>query len=45
MKRLILAFTALAALAACETVSGAGRDLESAGRAIQTESAEAQSNM
>ncbi|MGC9418919.1 MAG: entericidin A/B family lipoprotein [Rhodovulum sp.] len=33
---------ALTALAACETVEGAGRDLEKAGEAIETEAQEAQ---
>ena len=36
---------ALFALAACETIQGAGRDMQNAGRAIQTEAAQAQSNL
>lgn len=38
----LLALYALLALAACETVEGAGRDLQSAGSAITTEAKEAQ---
>jgi predicted small secreted protein len=34
MKQTILALLALAALAACNTMSGMGRDIESAGEAI-----------
>ncbi|MDF3855345.1 entericidin A/B family lipoprotein [Paracoccus sp. P2] len=36
---------ALLALAACQTVQGAGRDLQSAGQAISRESQEAQAGM
>ena len=35
MTRFVLALTALVALAACETVEGAGQDVENAGEAIQ----------
>ena len=35
----------LAALAACQTVEGAGQDLETAGEAIQQESNEVQQGM
>ena len=35
----------LGALAACETVEGAGEDIESAGEAIQQESNEVQAGM
>jgi predicted small secreted protein len=45
MIRLTLPLLALLMLAACETVKGAGRDLQSAGAAISTEAAEAQSSM
>jgi len=38
----ILPLLAFLALAACETVEGAGRDLEDAGAAITTESQQAQ---
>ncbi|MFC3570028.1 entericidin A/B family lipoprotein [Paracoccus sp. TOH] len=36
---------ALLALAACQTVQGAGRDMQSAGQAITRESQEAQSGL
>ncbi|KRW95452.1 entericidin A/B family lipoprotein [Paracoccus sp. PXZ] len=36
---------ALLALAACQTVQGAGRDLQSAGQVISRESQEAQAGM
>lgn len=36
-----LAILALSGLAACATIEGAGRDLQSAGRAIERESYEA----
>lgn len=36
---------ALFALAACETMQGAGRDLEAAGEAITDEAAETQAEM
>ncbi|KGJ10432.1 entericidin A/B family lipoprotein (plasmid) [Paracoccus versutus] len=36
---------ALLVLAACQTVQGAGRDLQSAGQAISRESQEAQAGM
>lgn len=36
---------ALMALAACETVQGAGRDLQTAGQVVQQESYEVQQNM
>ncbi|WP_413870450.1 entericidin A/B family lipoprotein [Albidovulum sp.] len=45
MIRLILPFLALLALTACETVKGAGRDLQSAGAAISSEASESQSSM
>ncbi len=45
MIRITLPLLALLALAACETVKGAGRDLQSAGQAISSEAADAQSSM
>jgi len=42
MIRLTLRFLALLSLAACETVKGAGRDLQSAGAAISSEASQAQ---
>lgn len=36
---------ALLALAACETVKGAGRDLQTAGQVVSRESAQVQSGM
>ncbi|WCR09291.1 entericidin A/B family lipoprotein [Paracoccus stylophorae] len=39
------AVLAMMALAACETVEGAGRDLQTAGEVVQTESMEAQAGM
>lgn len=38
-------FAALLALAACETVEGAGQDIENAGQAIEGEARETQSQM
>jgi len=35
MKRAMIAVLACLALAACETVQGAGRDLQNAGRAVE----------
>ena len=43
--KLFLALLALAALAACETVEGAGRDLSSAGQTITAESQNVQDEM
>jgi entericidin B len=40
-----IALLALFGLVACETVQGAGRDLESAGEVIQDEAQETQSDM
>lgn len=42
MTRITLALVALLGLVACETVEGAGQDLENAGQAIQQESNEVQ---
>ncbi|SDE67179.1 Predicted small secreted protein [Paracoccus isoporae] len=43
--RLIVPALALLALTACETIQGAGRDMQSAGEAITTESQEVQSGL
>ena len=40
-----IALLALLGLVACETVEGAGRDLQTAGEAIQDEAQETQSGM
>ena len=40
-----IALLALLGLAACETVEGAGRDLQTAGEAITDEAQDAQSGM
>jgi entericidin B len=40
-----IALLALLGLVACETVQGAGRDLETAGEVIQDEAQETQSDM
>ncbi len=42
MGRIIFTLFALLGLAACETVEGAGQDIETAGEVIQQESNEAQ---
>ncbi len=42
MTRITLALIALLGLVACETVAGAGQDIENAGEAIQAESNEVQ---
>lgn len=42
MIRIALIFSAIGLLSACETVGGFGRDVETAGEAIQEESNEAQ---
>ena len=42
MIRLILPMIALLALTACETMKGAGRDLQGAGAAITTEAKKAE---
>lgn len=43
--RFIAPALALLALTACETVQGAGRDMQTAGQAITSESQEVQSGM
>lgn len=45
MTRLILPLLALFALSACETVKGAGRDIESAGEAISSSAQSVQSDL
>ncbi len=45
MYRYIILFTALLGLAACETVGGMGRDLESAGDAIEDTAQETQQEL
>jgi entericidin B len=40
-----IALVALLGLVACETIQGAGRDLETAGEVIQDEAQEVQSEM
>ncbi|PHQ71741.1 MAG: entericidin EcnAB [Paracoccus sp.] len=42
---MIGAALAMTALAACETVQGAGRDIQTAGQVVQQESVEAQTGM
>jgi predicted small secreted protein len=44
-KSLIAVSLALLALAACNTIKGAGQDVEAAGDAVQQEATEAQSGM
>ncbi len=43
--KLFLALLALGALAACETIQGAGRDVSSAGRTITAESQNVQDEL
>ncbi len=45
MPRIALILVTLFGLAACETVKGAGQDLQSAGQAIEGEAAETQAGM
>lgn len=45
MTRTATCLAALLALAACETVEGAGQDIESAGQTIEGEAAETQAEM
>jgi entericidin B len=45
MTRIALILLATLALAACETVEGAGKDLQSAGQAVQQEANQAQEDM
>ncbi|WP_415182999.1 entericidin A/B family lipoprotein [Phaeovulum sp.] len=45
MKTHLIVLIALVALTACETVKGAGRDLETAGGAITSEANKAQKDM
>lgn len=41
MTRIVLVFLMVAGLAACETVEGAGQDIQNAGQAIETEAQQA----
>lgn len=45
MTRFAFAFLALASLAACETIQGAGQDIENTGEAISSEAAQTQAQM
>ena len=45
LRAIFLPFIALVALAGCETVAGAGQDLEAAGDAITEESNEVQADI
>ena len=45
MIRIALVLTALLGLTACETVHGAGKDIQKAGSAISTEASKVQANM
>jgi predicted small secreted protein len=45
MQRYLVLFAVLLGLSACETVGGMGRDLESAGDAIEDTAAETESRM
>jgi entericidin B len=45
MIRIALISLALLTLAACETVEGAGKDLQSAGQVVQQEANQAQEDM
>ncbi|WP_460274003.1 entericidin A/B family lipoprotein [Celeribacter sp. ULVN23_4] len=45
MKRVILIGLTLCALAACETVQGAGQDISKAGQALSSASRDVQSSM
>ncbi|MBU2889201.1 entericidin A/B family lipoprotein [Celeribacter halophilus] len=45
MKRVMIMGLTLLALAACETIDGAGQDLSTAGDALSQESREVQSDM
>jgi len=45
MIRPFILIAALLSLAACETVKGAGKDMQQASAAVQTEAAQAQSDM
>ncbi|QPM92119.1 entericidin A/B family lipoprotein [Pseudooceanicola algae] len=45
MPRILTCLAALLALTACNTINGAGRDIQSAGHAISTTASETQSSM
>lgn len=45
MTRMTLALLTALALSACETIEGAGQDIQNAGEAIETEANETQAQM
>lgn len=45
MTRMTLALLTAFALSACETVEGAGKDIQNAGQAIETQANETQADM
>lgn len=45
MRKIIIPLLALVALTACETVKGAGEDIQSAGSVVSREATRAQSKM
>jgi entericidin B len=45
MSRICLVLVALLGLSACETVKGAGQDLQNAGQTIEGEAAQTQADM
>lgn len=45
MRKFLIAALALASLAACQTIAGAGRDMQNAGSAVTHEANKAQAKM
>jgi len=45
MRKILIPLLAVAALSACETVKGAGEDLQAAGQAVSRGAAEAKASM
>jgi len=45
MRKILIPLLAVVALSACETVKGAGKDMQAAGAAVSREAAEAQQSM
>lgn len=45
MTRLAILLAAVLGLSACETIKGAGQDLQSAGQTIESEAAQSQAGM
>ncbi|ALG89413.1 MAG: entericidin, EcnA/B family [Confluentimicrobium sp.] len=45
MTRILLTIAALVTLTACETIDGAGQDIENAGEAISSEAQQTQAEM